>query len=246
MSDPSIALTDVAKRYGDVTAVKKADITVREGEVFGIIGPSGAGKSTLLRLIDLLETVDRGEVVIRGKAVSADSSGAHVVRAQMGMVLQKPVVLNRSVANNLAYSLRIRGWNEEDIARSVDRELKRLGIEDRRNKNARTLSGGEMQRVTFSRATIYGPIILLLDEFAANLDPANVALVEGMVKRYMDESSKRSVVLVTHNIFQAKRMCDTIALMWGGEIVEVADKRKFFEDPADKRTAAFVKGEVVY
>jgi tungstate transport system ATP-binding protein len=244
--NPNLALVDVSKRYGDVTAVKNVTMSVKEGEVFGIIGPSGAGKSTVLRLIDLLEKTDSGEVIVRGKQVSASSGNAHLVRAQMGMVLQKPVVLNRSVANNLAYSLRIRGWKEEDIAKKVDQELKKLGIEDRRTKNARTLSGGEMQRVTFSRATLFGPSILLLDEFAANLDPSNVALVEGMVRDYVAESPDRSVVLVTHNIFQAKRMCDTVALMWGGQMVEVAEKRKLFEDPADERTAAFIRGEVVY
>lgn len=247
MSDsPSLALIDVTKRYGNVTAVKKASLTVKQGEVFGIVGPSGAGKSTVLRLFDLLERADSGKVIIKGREASPTDANAHVVRAKMGMVLQKPVVLNRSVANNLAYSLRIRGWSEEKIAKTVDAELKKLGLEDRRTKNARTLSGGEMQRLTFSRATIYGPDILLLDEFAANLDPANVGLVEGMVKDYIAEMPKRSVVLVTHNIFQARRMCNTVALMWGGELVEVADKDKFFDNPADKRSSAFIRGEVVY
>jgi tungstate transport system ATP-binding protein len=93
---------------------------------------------------------------------------------------------------------------------------------------------------------IHSPDILLLDEFAANLDPANVALLEERVRQYAAEDSGRSIVLVTHNLFQAKRMCDRIALMWGGEIVEVALKKKFFENPDDERTAAFVKGELVY
>ena len=100
--------------------------------------------------------------------------------------------------------------------------------------------------MSFSRATIHDPNLLLLDEFAANLDPRNVTLVEEMVRDFLSENNERAVVLVTHNIFQARRMCDRIALMWGGEIVEVAEKDKFFENPDDPRTAAFVKGELVY
>ncbi len=242
----TVVLDGVTKRFGDVTAVRNASLRVGSGEIFGILGPSGAGKSTVLRLIDMLEPADQGRISILNTPVPSTPKAAHAVRCRIGMVLQKPVVLNRSVANNLAYSLRIRGWKEQATAEKVKSELKRLGLEDRSGKNARTLSGGEMQRLSFSRATIFNPDILLLDEFAANLDPSNVGLMEKMVREYIAEGSSRSVVLVTHNIFQAKRMCDTIALMWDGEVVEVAPKTKFFEDPEDERTDAFVKGEAVY
>jgi tungstate transport system ATP-binding protein len=241
-----VALESVTKRYGDVTALGGADLVIHEGEVFGIVGPSGAGKTTLLRIIDFLETVDEGKVSILGKEANPSSQEADKIRLQIGMVHQKPVVLNRSVANNLVYPLMIRGWDESRISAAVDRELKRLGLENRRGKNARTLSGGEMQRVSFSRTTIFSPRLLLLDEFAANLDPANVALLEGMVRGYMEEDPSRATVLVTHNLFQAKRMCDRVGLMWDGRFVEIADRERFFEDPGDERTAAFVKGDLVY
>jgi len=241
-----VVLEKVTKRYGDVTAVRRVDLEVREGEVFGIVGPSGAGKSTLLRLVDLLEPADEGKVSVLDTNTDPASTQASAVRRQIGMVQQKPVVLNRSVANNLAYGLMIRGWEEDRIKSAVDRELGKLGLEERRGKNARTLSGGEMQRVSFSRSTIYSPRLLLLDEFAANLDPANVALLEGMVKGFMEEDRSRAVILVTHNLFQAKRTCDRLALMWNGEIVETADANRFFESPEDQRTAGFVRGELVY
>ncbi len=243
---PPVSLENVTKRYGDVVAVAQADLQVTSGEVFGLVGPSGAGKSTLLRLIDLLEAPDKGKVSVLGKSADPMSKQADEIRLGIGMVHQKPVVLNRSVANNLAYPLMIRGWDEGRIWPTVDRELKKLGLEDRRDKNAKTLSGGEMQRISFSRTTIFSPKLLLLDEFAANLDPANVTLLEGMVRGYMGEDPSRATVLVTHNLFQAKRMCDRVGLMWGGEFVEVAEMKKFFEAPEDKRTAAFVKGDLVY
>lgn len=239
-------LRNVTKNYGEVAAVRNVSFAAETGQVFGVLGPSGAGKTTLLRLIDLLESPDRGDVLLKNRKVSASARNAHLIRKKIGMVLQKPVVLNRSVVNNLAYSMNIRGWDEKRVASRVAQELKRLGLEGRAKKNARTLSGGEMQRLSFSRATVYGPELLLLDEFAANLDPKNVALLEEMVRAYLEEGPERAVVLVTHNIFQAKRLCHRIALMWEGEIVEVADKKKFFENPDDERTAAFVRGDIVY
>ncbi|MFY9606247.1 MAG: ATP-binding cassette domain-containing protein, partial [Thermoplasmata archaeon] len=197
-------------------------------------------------IIDLLEAPDSGEVEINGEPAHADSKEAFQTRRRIGMILQKPTVFNRSVENNLAYALRIRGWDEKEVRKKVSLELKRLGLEERRHKNARTLSGGETQRLCFARSTIHDPEILLLDEFAANLDPANVALLEDMIRQYASKDQERTVIMVTHNLFQAKRMCDRIALMWEGEVVEVADKRKFFENPDDARTAAFVRGELVY
>jgi tungstate transport system ATP-binding protein len=245
MSD-AVVLKEIAKRYKDVTAVKSASLSATKGEVFGLLGPSGSGKSTLLRIIDLLEAPDSGEIEINGENVHTDSKEAFQARRRIGMVLQKPVVLNRSVENNLAYALNIRGWSEKETQKRVDWELKRLGLEERREKNARTLSGGEMQRLCFARSTIFDPDLLLLDEFTANLDPANVALLEDMVRSYASENKNRAVIVVTHNLFQAKRMCHRIALMWDGRIVEVADRKRFFENPEDERTAAFVSGELVY
>jgi len=242
----AVELRDATKRFGDVVAVKEASFAVQKGELFGILGPSGAGKSTILRLIDLLDAPDEGAVLINGEEVPCNSRKADEVRSRIGMILQKPAALNRSVANNIAYSLQIREWSEEDIVKRVDEEVKKYGLQDRREKNARTLSGGELQRLSFARSTVFGPELLLLDEFSANLDPKNVALMEKQISSYMSEDDSRTIVMVTHNIFQAKRMCDRIALMWDGEIVEIADKKKFFEQPDDPRTSAFVKGDIVY
>lgn len=242
----AVAVKGVTKMYKEVAALKDVSLSVAEGETLGIVGPSGAGKSTLLRVMDLIEPPTKGDLFIRGEKMTFAGRKAYLARRATGMVLQKPVVLNRSVANNLAYALLIRGWDEERTAERVDSELKRLGLHERRRKNARTLSGGEMQRLCFARATIHEPKLLLLDEFAANLDPTNVALLEEQVREYMARDKSRTAVIVTHNMFQAKRMCDRVALMWDGEIIEVADRKEFFENPKDPRTSAFVKGEAVY
>jgi len=242
----AIELKGVTKHFKDVTAIKDINVKIAQGEILGVIGPSGSGKTTLLRMIDFLETPDKGTVALDGSEIRAGSTAADRARRNIGMVLQKPVVLNRSVANNLAYSLLIRGWQEDKIKARVAEELKRLGLSERKRKNARTLSGGEMQRLSFARSTIYEPKILLLDEFAANLDPKNVGLLEEQIRRYALEDASRTVVMVTHNIFQAKRLCTKVALMWEGEIVEIADKKTFFENPTDPRSSAFVSGDLVY
>ena len=243
---PTIELREVTKTYREVFAVRDASLMMMPGQVTGLVGPSGAGKSTLLRLVDLLEPHDKGELLIRGERVKFDSTRATEIRRRTGMVLQRPVALNRSVRNNLAYALRIRDYDEETTFAKVDQELKRLGLADRSMKNARTLSGGEMQRLCFARATIFDPDILLLDEFAANLDPSNVSLLENQLKSYVSTGSDKTVVIITHNLFQARRLCNRVALMWDGKVIEVADKNKFFENPDDERTAAFIKGELVY
>ncbi len=242
----AIILDSVSKSYGEIVAVKDVTLQVEKGETLGILGPSGAGKSTLLRLMDLLEPPDKGSVHVNGVKADARTEKTSALRRQVGMVLQKPVVLNRSVWNNLAYPLRIRELDEAEISEKVDSELKNLGLYERRMKNARGLSGGEMQRLCFSRATVCSPDILLLDEFAANLDPANVNLLENQVKTFKAGNNERTVVVVTHNLFQAKRMCDRIALVWDGELVEVAGRDKFFDHPGDERTSKFLSGELVY
>jgi tungstate transport system ATP-binding protein len=242
----AMSLVGVTKTYNDVTAVRDVSLSVARGEVLGILGPSGAGKSTMLRLMDLLESPTEGSVYINQRKMVAESNAAVAERRRMGMILQKPVVLNRSVTNNLAYALMIRGADREAIQGRIEQELRRFGLYERRNKNARTLSGGEMQRLCFARAMLHEPQMLLLDEFAANLDPANVAMLEDSIRRFTSEDRQRSVVLVTHNMFQARRMCDRIAFMWNGELIEVAYKADFFERPSDERTAAFVRGDLVY
>jgi tungstate transport system ATP-binding protein len=237
---------NITREYGEVMAVQGVSLEARSGEILGIVGPSGAGKSTVLRIMDLLERPSSGFVRMMGRAVVADSKEADEVRLGIGMVLQKPVVLNRSVKHNLSYGLELRGVDPGLIEKKVDSELHRIGLAERITKNARTLSGGEMQRLSFTRATIYDPKLLLLDEFSANLDPKNVGIIEADVRRYLDADRSRAVVMVTHNMFQARRLCDRLALLWNGYLIETADKKSFFEAPQDERTAAFVRGDLVY
>jgi tungstate transport system ATP-binding protein len=158
-------------------------------------------------------------------------------------VFQHPALLHDSVERNVSYGLRLRGRRGSQA--TVRALLAQMGLEKLRRSQARTLSGGEAQRVALARAIVLQPSVLLLDEPTANLDPFNIKLIEEVI---LEENRQRgtTLVLVTHNIFQARRLAQRVALLLDGRLVEVALTHDFFETPADPRTRAFVNGEMVY
>ncbi|MCP4541937.1 MAG: ATP-binding cassette domain-containing protein, partial [Chloroflexi bacterium] len=158
-------------------------------------------------------------------------------------VFQRPTLLNRSVWANVAFGLRLRG--QRNSAAWIGSTLEQVGLSALARQRARTLSGGEAQRVALARAMVLRPDVLLLDEPTANLDPHNVGLIED-IARGLNREQQTTLVLVTHNVFQARRLAQRVALMLEGRIVEVADVESFFQAPSDARTAAFVRGEMVY
>jgi tungstate transport system ATP-binding protein len=230
--------------YGDRTVLDIPALEVREGEMLALVGPSGAGKSTLLRLLALLETPAEGRVCLRLDGVETDGSSASLeARRRVAMVFQRPLLLNRSVAANVAYGLKLRAENSVTVR--VEEALGRVGLGDYARAHARTLSGGELQRVALARALVLDPKVLLLDEPTANLDPYNVGLIEDLV-REQNAAHGATVVIATHNVFQARRLADRVGLLLEGRLVEVADTRRFFEESEDPRTGAFVRGDYVY
>ncbi|MDF1595407.1 MAG: phosphate ABC transporter ATP-binding protein [Acidimicrobiia bacterium] len=234
-------LNGVRHWYQDRCVVAIPEMDVHQGEVLAIVGPSGAGKSTLLRLLNFLEQPTEGSIVHEGVPVSDDVSME--VKRRVTTVFQHPVLLRRSVRTNLQFGLKLR--NEKRPEADLNRWLDALGLTDLSEAPARTLSAGEAQRVALARALIVEPSVLLLDEPTANLDPYNVGLIEDMIRRINAERAT-TIVLVTHNIFQARRLADRTGLLIGGELIEVAATERFFSSPGDHRTAAFVRGDLVY
>ena len=159
------------------------------------------------------------------------------------MVFQKPILLARSVRANVAYGLSLRG--QHNIDDRVDSMLERVDMLKLADAPAHTLSGGELQRVALARALILEPRVLLLDEPAANLDPHNVRLIETLL-REQHQNHPLTLILVTHNIFQAKRIATRVALLLDGELAEIAPTDSFFDAPQDPRTTAFISGDLVY
>ncbi len=236
-------IENAAKVYNGRRVLDVERLDIRCGEIFALVGPSGSGKSTLLRLLNFLEPPTEGAIAFGGESFSPTRDVSLETRRRVTTVAQRPILLDRSVLANVTFGLRLRG--QRDSAGQVQAALGRVGLGKLGRQPARTLSGGEAQRVALARAMVIRPQVLLLDEPTANLDPYNVGMIEDTV-RALNQEQGTTVVLVTHNVFQARRLAGRVALMLDGRIVEVADVTSFFERPADPRTAAFVRGEMVY
>lgn len=239
--DAIYRLDRIQKAYAGRIVVDIEHLEIRRGEILAVVGPSGAGKSTLLRLLNFLEYPDTGQIIYEQQEVTP-----HLpleLRRHVTTVFQRPVLLKDSVENNIAFGLRLRGRRNGRAA--IDQALARMGLEKLRRSPARTLSGGEAQRVALARALVLQPAVLLLDEPTANLDPYNVGLIEEVAKE-INRTARTTIVLVTHNIFQARRLADRIGLMLNGKIIEINRAQDFFEKPGDPRTRAFVQGEMIY
>ena len=243
MIEPIYQLRDLAKEYNSRRVLSVERLDIRQGEIFALVGPSGAGKSTLLRLLNFLEPPTCGSIRFLGAEFSASRPVPLHLRRRVTTVFQRPTLLNRSVWANARYGLQLRG--QHNAARRVEMALEQVGLTDLARQQARTLSGGEAQRVALARAMVLQPDVLLLDEPTANLDPYNVGLIEDIVRSLNCERGT-TLVLVTHNVFQARRLAHRVALLLEGRIVEVADVESFFQSPRDPRTNAFVRGEMVY
>jgi tungstate transport system ATP-binding protein len=244
MNHPVYVLEQIEQVYGKRTVLQLPALRIEAGEVLALVGPSGAGKSTLLRLLALLETPTLGTVYVGlDQLMTPHSSATICERRQIGMVFQRPVLLSRSVRANVTYGLRLRG--QRDGRAQVDEMLDRVALLPLANAPARTLSGGEMQRVALARTLVTQPQVLLLDEPTANLDPFNVTLIETLL-REQHQQHHTTMILVTHNVFQARRLATRVGLLLDGRLVEIAPTDTFFNFPQDRRTAAFVSGELVY
>jgi len=236
-------LENLGKSYGQRRVLDSVSLEVRQGEILGLVGPSGAGKSTLLRLLDFLEAPTEGRLAFEGQWLARPEAAPLAIRRRVAMVFQRPMLLSTTVYDNVAYGLEVRG--ERDGRRRVEQAMEQVGLLPLARARVHTLSGGELQRVALARALVVEPAVLLLDEPTANLDPAHVALIESVV-RQANRVRGTTVVIVTHNIFQARRLAERVGLLVGGRLLEVAPTRDFFEAPRCEQTRAFVSGEMVY
>lgn len=243
MHDELFSLDNVSKAYDGRCVLKVDDLQVKRGEVLAIVGPSGAGKSTLLRLLNFLEPPTTGTITFEGNVYNSEQAPPIEVQRRVTTVFQRPLLLKRSVQANVSYGIRLRGGR--NAQGSVERVLAQVGMGKMAKQHARTLSGGEAQRVALARAMVLRPDVLLMDEPTANLDPHNVRLIEGVVQE-LNTREKTTIVIVTHNIFQARRLAHRAAFLLDGNLIEVTDARTFFDAPRDERTAAFVSGDMAY
>lgn len=241
-SDVLYHTNGLQQTYNGRTVLDISDLQIMRGEILGLVGPSGAGKSTLLRLLAFLELPSTGALNYAGRPCNVSWPDLNR-RRRVTMVFQNPHLLRRSVKDNVTYGLKLRG--KKNGRDEVARMLAGLGLEDLVDAHASTLSGGEAQRVALARALVLKPDVLLLDEPTANLDPYNIKLIEEIVRQTNHENGT-TVVVVTHNVFQARRLADRVGLLLSGGLVEVAETEAFFTNPQRSETDAFVRGDMIY
>lgn len=225
-----------------VTALQPTDLQIARGEVFGIVGHSGAGKSTLLRLINRLEEPSAGSIVIDGEDVTRlDAKGLRAFRRQVGMIFQHFNLLSsKTVADNVALPLKLAGeLSRAQIRERVAELLVRVGLTDHADKYPAQLSGGQKQRVGIARALSTNPKVLLCDEATSALDPQTTASVLQLLAQ-INRDLNLTIVLITHEMDVVRRVCDRVAVMDAGVIVELGRVTDVFLHPQHPTTRRFV------
>ncbi len=222
--------------YAGREVIRGFTYTFDEPRIYGVIGPNGAGKSTLLRLLTAMERPVSGRVLYRDGQLTRPS-------LEISCLWQQPYLFHATVAENIAYPLRLRGWPGADRRLRIEHLLRLLRLEHLRDRLAAGISVGEAARVALARAIAPRPRILVLDEPTANLDPGNTRLVEETLAALQAEEV-RQVILVTHDMFQAKRAADITLFLSGGELIESGPTERIFTAPAAPATKRFIHGEL--
>ncbi len=244
-----ITVDGVSKRYvtksGTVDALVDASLEVDQGDIYGIIGFCGAGKSTLIRMVIQLETPDSGTVTVNGQDLTAMSTRElRRQRRDIGMVFQQCNLLEtKTVYQNVAMPLRIQGASKAEIDRRVDEVLRIVELEDKRGASIRQLSGGQKQRVGIARALTTKPSILLCDEATSALDPKTTEAILDLLKRINREMGV-TILLITHQMHVIQKICNKVAVMEAGRIVERGDVLEVFTRPREVITQDFVRSVV--
>ena len=234
-----VEVVDLSHSYGEREVLQGLSLSIARGEVFALIGPTGAGKTTLLRIVDLLEVPGAGEIYFDGKCVPRSGKQRLEIRRRMSFIHQKPQVFNLSVYDNVACGLRWRGEGKNGIAEKVDHILEMVGLEGYKNRNARTLSGGEAQRVALARSLVLEPEVLLLDEPTANLDPISTAKIEQLIS-CIARQHNTTMIIATHDMSQGQQLADRIGVLLDGRLVQIGNVTDIFRSPQNEEVAHFV------
>ncbi len=226
----------------EIPALQPTDLRIESGQIFGLIGHSGAGKSTLLRLINRLEEPSGGRILVDGEDVTAlDANGLRQFRQRVGMIFQHfNLLASKTVADNVALPLKLAGvLSRAEIDARVAELLARVGLGDHAKKYPAQLSGGQKQRVGIARALATGPTILLCDEATSALDPQTTASVLQLLAQ-INRELRLTIVLITHEMDVIRRVCDRVAVMDAGAIVEQGAVADVFLHPQHPTTRRFV------
>lgn len=241
-----IELVNVEKTYyskaGDIHALKTTNLKIAAGEIYGIIGLSGAGKSTLIRCINMLERPTKGQVLVDGQDLTAmNESQLRKARQSIGMIFQHfNLLTSRTVYDNIAFPLEIQGLSKAEIEKRVRPLLELVQLETRANYYPSQLSGGQKQRVGIARALASNPKVLLCDEATSALDPQTTKSILELLQD-INKKMNLTIVLITHQMEVVKTICDKIAVIEGGNIIESGSMVDVFTNPQHPTTKEFTK-----
>jgi phosphate transport system ATP-binding protein len=236
--------------YGARHTLKDVSFTIPRHRITAIVGPSGCGKTTLLKSINRLIELDKqvrvtGQILLDGVDIYAAAVDVTEVRTRIGLLAQKPFPLPMSIYNNVAYGPRLHGMKNGRMDDQVRSYLEAVElweeVKDRLNAPAAGLSVGQQQRLCLARALAVKPDVLLCDESTASLDPISARAVERLL---VTLKSHYTVVMVTHDLAQARRLADHVVFLWLGELVEVGVASQVFERPRELRTQAYLAGQI--
>jgi len=243
-----IEVRDLDLFYGDFQALKRINLSIRQGDVAALIGPSGCGKSTFIRILNRMNDLIpdcriTGEVLLDGEDIYGAIDVADL-RRRVGMVFQKPNPFNMSIFDNVAYGPKMQGLRDKRrLTEIVESSLKKAAIwdevKDRLKKQAHTLSGGQQQRLCIARSVAMEPEIILMDEPTSALDPIATGRIEELIGELKKEFT---IILVTHAMHQASRVSNKTAFFLLGEIIEFGNTREMFTHPREKRTEDYISG----
>ena len=244
-----IELVNVEKTYyskaGDIHALHKTNLSIKAGEIFGIIGLSGAGKSTLVRCINMLERPTGGKVFVDGAELTAMSDAQlRKARQSIGMIFQHfNLLTSRTVYQNIAFPLEIQGMSKAEIDKRVRPLLELVQLEERADYYPSQLSGGQKQRVGIARALASNPKVLLCDEATSALDPQTTKSILELLKD-INKKLNLTIVLITHQMEVVKTICDRVAVIENGDIIEEGPMVDVFTNPQHPTTKEFTKSVI--
>ena len=249
MEDKKMQINNLDFYYGDFQALEDVTFDIPNNKVTALIGPSGCGKSTFLRTLnrmnDLIDdTKVEGEVLLEGEDIYQDKIDVVDLRKKIGMVFQEPNPFPKSIFNNIAYGPKVHGLKDDDkLEKLVNDSLKDAAlwdeVNDRLDKSALDISGGQQQRLCIARALAVKPNILLMDEPTSALDPVATAKIEDLID---DLKENYTIVIVTHSMQQAARISDYTAFFYMGRLIEHGPTERIFEKPENQKTEDYITG----
>ncbi|HGG03925.1 MAG TPA: phosphate ABC transporter ATP-binding protein [Aliiroseovarius sp.] len=250
--NPLVSAKNVDVFYGDKQALDGITLDIQKGKVTSLIGPSGCGKTTFLKCINRMnDLIDicrvEGEITIEGQDIYAPEVDVVALRAQVGMVFQRPNPFPKSIFENVAYGMRIHALtdNKTELADRVEAALKRAAlwdeVHDRLDEPGNGLSGGQQQRLCIARTIAIEPRIILMDEPASALDPIATAKIEELIDEL---KGAYTIIIVTHSMQQAARVSQNTAFFHLGELVEFGATKHLFTSPQDERTQNYITGRI--